>query len=157
MARSTTVPLLHPESFFIGGSWVAPSSDAKIDVIDAGTEEIAFSVAEAQAADMSRAVEAARTAFDEGPWPTLTHAQRAEYIRAFAAALMERNDALGELWPRESGTLHSIAQYSGMMAASGLESYAALADTFPFEEQAQPSGPGFGLLVREPVGVVGVP
>jgi acyl-CoA reductase-like NAD-dependent aldehyde dehydrogenase len=42
-----------------------------------------------------------------------------------------------------------------MMAASGLESYAALADTFPFEEQAQPSGPGFGLLVREPVGVVG--
>ena len=42
-----------------------------------------------------------------------------------------------------------------MMAASGLEIYAALADTFPFEEQAQPSGPGFGLLVREPVGVVG--
>jgi acyl-CoA reductase-like NAD-dependent aldehyde dehydrogenase len=112
-------------------------------------------VAEAQAADMARAVEAARTAFDEGPWPTLTHAERAEYIRAFAAALMERNDALGELWPRESGTLHSIAQYSGMMAASGLEAYAALADTFPFEEQAQPSGPGFGLLVREPVGVVG--
>ena len=28
MARSTTVPVLHPESFFIGGSWVAPSSDA---------------------------------------------------------------------------------------------------------------------------------
>jgi acyl-CoA reductase-like NAD-dependent aldehyde dehydrogenase len=155
MARSTTVPLAHPESFFIGGAWVAPSSDAKIDVIDAGTEEIAFSVAEAQAADMARAVEAARTAFDEGPWPTLTHAQRAEYLRAFATALTERNDALGELWPRESGVLHSIAQYSGMMAASGLESYAALADTFPFEEQAQPSGPGFGLLVREPVGVVG--
>ena len=95
MARSTTIPLTHPDELFIGGSWVAPSSDSKIDVIDAGTEEVAFSVAEAQAADMARAVGAARTAFDEGPWPTLTHAERAEYIRAFAAALMERNDALG--------------------------------------------------------------
>ena len=84
----------------------------------------------------------------------MTHAQHAGYLRALAAALMERNDALAELWPRESGVA-SIAQYSGMMAASGLETYAALADTFAFEEQAQPSGPGFGLLVREPVGVVG--
>ncbi len=155
MARTTTVPLAHPESFFIGGSWVAPSSDSTIDVIDAGTEELAFSIAEAQAADMARAVESARTAFDEGPWPQLTHAERAGYLRALGAALMERNDALAELWPRESGVLASMAQYSGMMAASGLETYAALADTFAFEEQAQPSGPGFGLLVREPVGVVG--
>src|SRR5690348_4164366 len=84
-ARSTTVPLLHPESFFIGGSWVAPTTDSQIDVIDAGTEEVAFSVAEAQAADMARAVEAARTAFDDGPWPTLSHAERAEYLRAFGA------------------------------------------------------------------------
>ena len=44
---------------------------------------------------MARAVEAARTAFDEGPWPQLTHAERAEYLRALGAALMERNDALG--------------------------------------------------------------
>src|SRR3954447_11808531 len=113
MARSTTVPVLHPESFFIGGSWVGPSTGGPVALVDARTEEIAFSVAEAQAADMARAVEAARTAFDDGPWPTLTHAERAEYIRAFGAALMERNDALGELWPRESGTLHSLAQYSG--------------------------------------------
>ena len=41
MARTSTVPLAHPESFFIGGSWVAPSSDSSIDVIDAGTEELA--------------------------------------------------------------------------------------------------------------------
>jgi len=155
MARSTTVPLAHADSFFIGGAWVAPSSDSQITVIDAGTEEVAFSVAEAQAADMARAVEAARTAFDDGPWPQLTHAERAGYLRALSAALMERNDALAELWPRESGVLASVAQFSGMMAASGLEQYAALADTFPFEEEAQPSGPGFGLLVHEPVGVVG--
>jgi acyl-CoA reductase-like NAD-dependent aldehyde dehydrogenase len=43
-----------------------------------------------------------------------------------------------------------------MIASGTLESYAALADTFPFEERAQPTmGGEFGLLVREPVGVVG--
>ena len=52
-----------------------------------------------------------------------------QYLQALGAEVrVERNDALGELWPRESGTLHSIAQFSGMMAASGLESYAALED-----------------------------
>ena len=44
---------------------------------------------------MSRAVAAARQAFDEGPWPRLTHAERAEYLRALAAGLEERNDVLG--------------------------------------------------------------
>jgi acyl-CoA reductase-like NAD-dependent aldehyde dehydrogenase len=43
-----------------------------------------------------------------------------------------------------------------MIGSRALESYAALADTFPFEERCQPtSGGEFGLLVREPVGVVG--
>ena len=73
----TTAPVTHPDRFFIGGEWVAPSSDATIDVIDSGTEELFFRVAEAQADDMSRAVAAARTAFDDGPWPGLTHAERA--------------------------------------------------------------------------------
>ena len=31
---------------------------------------------------MARAVDAARQAFDAGPWPRLTHAERAEYLRA---------------------------------------------------------------------------
>jgi acyl-CoA reductase-like NAD-dependent aldehyde dehydrogenase len=55
-------------------------------VIDSGTEELFFSVAEAQAADIARAVQAARQAFDTGPWPWLTRAERAGYLRAIGAA-----------------------------------------------------------------------
>ncbi len=63
---------------------------------------------------------------------------------------------LGQLWPRESGTLYKVAQFAGRIGSGALESYAALADTFPFEEECPPtSGGEFGLLVREPVGVVG--
>src|SRR5580704_14084425 len=149
--KRTSAPVRNTDRFYIGGEWVKPATDAKIDVIDSGTEELFFSVAEAQADDISRAVAAARHAFDEGPWPTMTHAERAGYLRALGAKLQTLGDDLSQIWPRESGVLFSIAQHSGLMAASTFETYAALADTFPFEEPAQPSGGGFGLLVREPV------
>lgn len=151
----TTAPVLYPDKFFIGGEWVAPSSAATIDVIDSGTEELYFRIAEAQADDMSRAVEAARTAFDEGSWTGLTHVERAQYLRALGDAIMERADAVADAWSRETGTIHKITQYGAMGAKAGFEQYAALADTFAWEEPAKPSMPGWGLIVREPVGTVG--
>ena len=156
MSLSTAIsPLRHADRFFIGGEWVAPSSDATIEVIDSGTEELFFNVAEAQEADMARAVGAARQAFDDGPWPKMTHAERAEYLRALGAGLATRGDEIGQIWPRESGVLHRIAQAVGNGAAGTFDYYAGLADTFEWEREAQPTGPGFGLLVHEPVGVVG--
>jgi acyl-CoA reductase-like NAD-dependent aldehyde dehydrogenase len=52
--------------------------------VDSTTEEAFLQVGEANAADMDQAVGAARRAFDDGPWPRLTHAERAAYLRAFA-------------------------------------------------------------------------
>ncbi|MEP7022713.1 MAG: aldehyde dehydrogenase family protein [Actinomycetota bacterium] len=51
--------------------------------------------------------------------------------------------------------MHKIAAHAGACAARTFDYYAGLADTFLFEELAQPSVGGFGLIVREPVGVVG--
>ena len=148
-------PLLRPDRFYIGGEWAEPSTDSMIDVIDSGTEDLFFRVAEAQAGDISRAVSAARTAFDEGPWPQLSHKERAEYLRAFGPLLQARADTLAQLWPRESGTIHAVAKYAAMGMTKDFDAYAALAETFTFEEPATPSQGGFGLLVREPVGTVG--
>src|ERR1700722_1047288 len=150
-----TAPISHTDRFYIGGQWVTPSSDAKIRVIDSDTEQVYFTVPEAQAADISRAVGAAREAFDSGPWPWLTHEQRAEYLRAIGAELSRRGADLGEIWPRESGVLHAVARYGGIGAEQTFNAFAALASTYPFEEAAEPSAGQFGLLVREPVGVVG--
>jgi len=150
-----TAPIHHADRFYIGGQWVAPSSDAKIRVIDSDTEQVYFTVPEAQAADISRAVGAAREAFDTGQWPWLTHEQRAEYLRAIGAELARRGTDLGEIWPRESGVLAAIARYGGAGAEQTFNGFAALAGTYPFEEPAKPSAGQFGLLVREPVGVVG--
>jgi aldehyde dehydrogenase (NAD+) len=150
-----TAPIRNTDRFYIGGQWVAPSSDSTISVIDSDTEQVYFTVAEAQAADISHAVEAARNAFDNGPWPRMTHQQRAEYLRAIGSELSKRSEDLGQIWPRESGVLHAVAQYGGRGAQATFDAFAGLAATYPWEEPVKPSAGQFGLLVREPVGVVG--
>jgi aldehyde dehydrogenase (NAD+) len=153
---TTAVPIRHDDRFFIGGKWVEPSSSDVIEVIESATEQPYFSVPEAREPDMARAVDAARQAFDHGTWPRMSHAERAEYLRAMGEGLRGKGDEAGQLWPRESGALFAIAQHTAGGMAGVFDYYASLASTFHFEEQAKPTmGGKFGLLVREPVGVVG--
>jgi aldehyde dehydrogenase (NAD+) len=152
---STSV-IQHPEKLFINGTWVDSSSDARIDVIDSNTEGLFLSIAEALPADVEHAIAAARSAFDEGPWPRLGHQQRGDYLRSMAVELRKRSDALSEIWPRESGELFRIACGGGELGAGILERYASLDVDYAWEEPANPTNGGeFGLIVREPVGVVG--
>ena len=150
-----TAPVSNTDRLFIDGEWVTPSTNSMIDVIDSHTENVFFQVADAQAADIDRAVGAAREAFDNGPWPRMTYAQRAEYMRSFADGLEARNDANLEIFPRESGMIKAYAVNDAPDAANRLRLYAGMADTYTFEEPAMPTAGGeFGLLTREPVGVV---
>jgi aldehyde dehydrogenase (NAD+) len=152
---SSPISIKHPDRFFIGGEWVAPSSSSRFDVISPSTEELVMSVAEAQAADADRAVAAAREAFDKGPWPRMSPKERAPYLHALAAVLTARNDELAHIWTSQMGILNIAAKYGTPGAAGFFHYYAALADNFPFIERHEPSfGGGAGLLVREPVGVV---
>ena len=69
-ANEAIVPIRHADRVFIDGQWVEPSSSSTIDVIDSGTDQLYFQVAKAQAADIDRAVTAARRVFTvilEGP------------------------------------------------------------------------------------------
>jgi acyl-CoA reductase-like NAD-dependent aldehyde dehydrogenase len=154
--RQRQARIQHPDRFFIGGEWVEPSSDSTIDVIDSASELPFLTVAAAQAADMDRAITAAKQAFDTGPWPRMTHAERAEYMRAIGAGISEFIAELADMWTRETGVVHSKTHASLPRFIAPFEYYADLADTYAFEEPAQPTEGGeFGLLVREPVGVVG--
>jgi aldehyde dehydrogenase (NAD+) len=150
-----TIHITHLDRLFIGGQWVAPSSDGKIDVVSPVTEEVIFTVAEAREPDMDRAVAAAREAFDKGPWPLMSHAERAEWMRRFSASLATRGSELGHAWTNQMGVLHRISEHVGLGAKDIFDRHADMATTFPFEE-AHPSSSGSGqtVLVREAVGVV---
>ncbi len=156
LVDSTKVPLKHPDQFFLNGAWVAPTSDKKIVVTSSATEETYMEVAEAQLEDVNRAVAAARVAFDHGPWPRMSHQERAGYLRAMAKILAARAGDISLIWPNEMGITHPLASFFASTIAGAFESYASLADSFSFEEQHPTySGAELGLLVREPVGVVG--
>ena len=105
---------------------------------------------------MDRAVDAAREAFDRGPWPRMSHAERAGYLRAIGEGLRGKAAEAGQIWPRESGALFAIAQYIAPRHGRRLRLLRRPRRHVPFEEPAKPTmGGDYGLLVREPVGVVG--
>jgi aldehyde dehydrogenase (NAD+) len=127
ISADASVPIEHTDRIFIGGEWVTPSSGSTITVLDSHTEQAYFTVAEAQPADIDRAVTAARDAFDHGPWPRLTHAQRAAYLRALGEEVVKRSGAIQQMWPREAGVLASIADGAAHEARHTFDYYADLA------------------------------
>ncbi len=156
MPNHSAAPLQHPDKLFIAGEWVAPSTDAKIEVFSPANEELFLQVANAQEADVNRAVAAARDAFDNGPWPRMSYKERAGYMNAIAEELTARSADIATIWPNEMGILHSMASAFAPGAGHFFRYYAGMADSFAFEEEHKTvSGAKTGLLVREPVGVVG--
>jgi betaine-aldehyde dehydrogenase len=156
MVRSAQQIIKHPDRLFIGGKWVKPSTDAVIDVIAPASEELFLRVAEAREADINHAVQAARDAFDNGPWPRMSPAERGDYLRALAKKGAERVEDFAFVWPNEMGIVHSAARAACAEIPNFYNFYAGLAESFKFEERHTPArGGAVGLLVREPVGVVG--
>jgi aldehyde dehydrogenase (NAD+) len=152
---NTPLPIEHPNLFFIGGKWTAPSTDSKFDVINCVTEGVFGTVAEAKEADVNSAVEAARKAFDHGPWPRMSPIERGKYLKAVGLELSKLAEEGALVWTCESGVLHGIAKARMQVLHSTYDYYADLAETFTFQERHTPkAGGNVGLLVREPVGVV---
>jgi len=65
-----------PRKLLIDGAWVNAASGKTFSVYDPSTGEVMVQVAEADAADVDKAVKAARKAFDEGPWPRMSPSER---------------------------------------------------------------------------------
>ena len=140
---------VHRDRLFVGGEWVEPAGDGRIEVIDSTTEQVMGSVPEGTATDIDRAVEAARGAFDA--WAATPVTERSELLRAVSASLAARGEEIAALISREVGMPYGLSQ----MIQAGLPAmtFGSMADLIldvELEEQV-----GNSLVVREPVGVVG--
>ena len=147
--------LMHRGAFWIGGEWVTPAGPERFDVISPSTEAPAGSLPVATTTDIDRAVAAARTAFDQGPWPRCSPAERADVLARAAEILAERVADIAGITVDEMGCAISQAPraQTGMVAPL-FAYYAELLRTFELERVVV-SGDRTGLVTNEPVGVVG--
>jgi aldehyde dehydrogenase (NAD+) len=142
------------DRFYIGGEWVEPAGSELIDVISPHTEEVIGRVPDGTAADMDRAVAAAREAFDNGPWPWMAPEERAAAVGKLADLYAAKLGEFAELITEEMGSPITFSQLAQAPQPQMMLSYfAELGKTFPFEDERQGL---FGPVIvrREPVGVV---
>lgn len=139
---------------FINGRWQKSLGSSKIEVVCPHSEEVIGTVPEAGVADIDAAVNAAREAFDRGPWPRLSTAERASHLRRAAANLRARSAEIGRLLVREGGFPIMTAEPVHVLSSvKFIDYYADLIDQSTLEEE-RIAGVANVLMRREPTGVV---
>lgn len=142
------------DRFFIDGGWVAPLGKAQLDVISPVTEEVFMTFPEASPGDVDRAVQAAREAFDHGPWPRLSPEERGAFLLKVAEALSARQPELAVAWTSQVGAPIGLTRHASGQGARLFEYYGKLIKTYPLVDERQTLQGGLAKVVKEPVGVV---
>jgi betaine-aldehyde dehydrogenase len=139
---------------YINGEFVDSTSTSTVNVIDPSTTEVIGRVPDADAADVDRAVKAARAAFEAGPWKEATAQDRGRVLFEIARIVRERAGELAELETRNTGKPIVEAEFDIADTATCYEYYGGLAtkihgDVIPVPDNAM------SLALREPIGVAG--
>jgi acyl-CoA reductase-like NAD-dependent aldehyde dehydrogenase len=146
---------VHSDELFIGGKWSKASTDRRIEVVSPHTEAPVARVAAAVPEDVDTAVDAARAAFDTGPWPRLEPAERIDAVRRLAKVYGERRSEMAELITSEIGAPISFSQRAQVgLPSMMMTAFCDVAESYPWRE-ARPGLYGSDIqILREPVGVV---
>jgi len=115
------------QQHFIGGQWVAALGGETLPVIDPSSGEVFDQLARGTAADIDRAVAAARAALD-GAWGRLTATERGRILSRMSALILERHEALSQLEARDTGKPLTQARNDITVAARYFEFYGGAAD-----------------------------
>ncbi|MHC4445512.1 MAG: aldehyde dehydrogenase family protein [Planctomycetota bacterium] len=143
-----------PTQMYIDGKWTSSKSSEALPVVNPANGQQLTEVACADTSDVDCAVQAARKAFDQGPWPKMDPLERARYLWRIAEAIRERADDLSMTDTLNIGKpIRDTKGWDTPVSAELFESYAGLADKI--------AGKCFGthpesvtLQIREPIGVV---
>jgi aldehyde dehydrogenase (NAD+) len=147
---------LEPSQLLIDGKWVDGAKT--FDTVNPATGEVLTQIAEGSPADVDRAVDAARRAFEdrEGPWRKMTASERGRMIWKLADLLEKNIDEFAELETLDNGKPIFESRYVDMpMVIDVLRYYAGLA-TKIHGETINTNETAFTYTLREPVGVVGM-
>ena len=153
---TATKTKLSPGRLLIDGQWADASKS--FDTTNPATGEVLTQIAEASAADVDRAVEAARRAFEDrkGPWRKMSASERGRLIWHLADLLEKNIDEFAELETLDNGKPIFESRYVDMpMVIDVLRYYAGWA-TKIHGETVNTVETAFTYTLREPLGVVGL-
>lgn len=146
---------------YIDRAWQDSDGDEFVDVINPATEEVIGRVPQATKSDVTRAIQAARTAFDDGPWPTMTVRERSEVLLRMADIMDRRREEIVQLNMRECGSTRALAD--SIQVGIPMNNFRDMAERamhlFPYEMAMTPTIAeatgqiGQGVIRREPFGV----
>ncbi|MEV1155075.1 aldehyde dehydrogenase [Micromonospora chokoriensis] len=145
------------DQLFIAGSWTTPSSPQLLDIQSPHDRSVIGRAAQAQPADVDRAVAAARVAFDEGPWPHTAPAERIAVIRRLNALREANAEKVAALISAENGSAgwFTLAGQPGLSRQAN--AYLKAAEELGWEEILTPTDPTSSVrsvVRREAIGVV---
>lgn len=147
------IRIAHPDKLYIGGEWVESSGDRVLELVSPDSEAVIARVVEGTEQDMDRAVEAARKAFDQGPWSSMPPAERSALVRRMGAELEKREPELASAWTAQVGGLASFAPIMTGGATATFMAIAGYGDEYQFVEKRQGQQVDTAVIVREPAGV----
>jgi aldehyde dehydrogenase (NAD+) len=147
-----------PGKLFINGEFVDSVSGKTFDTINPATGEVIVAIAEGDAADVDRAVKAARAAFEEGSeWRKMSAQDRQHRLMILADLIRLNMDELSELETLDTGKpIFESSKFDIPQAAECFEYYAGwvtkiTGETIPVSK----GGDAFAYTLREPIGVCG--
>ncbi len=147
--------LKEPKKLYINGQWVNSSANETIESINPANGQVTGSINGATEEDINKAVQAARAAFDNGPWRDVTRKERAKKLRQISALIKEHQAELATLESLDNGKLYTEAYNDDVQEASDLfEYYAGWTDKY-YGESNPVEGDFLSYTTRDPVGVCG--
>ena len=117
--------IAQPGKLLIGNRWVEAASGKTFPVYDPATGEVIAQVAEGGEADIQRAVQAVRKAFESGPWPAMTPSQRGKIIWTIADRLEENLEEFANLESLDNGKPQTVARMADVPLAVDIFRYMA--------------------------------
>jgi phenylacetaldehyde dehydrogenase len=156
--RSVQEFLSQPRKLLIGGAWIEARSGKTFETYNPATGEVLAQVAEGDRADIDQAVAAARKAFETGPWPDTSPAERGHLLWKLSDLIAQHHQELAELETLDNGKPLLFSRIVDVPTAVEVFRYMAgwatkiEGNTIPI---SMPGAKYFAYTLREPVGVVG--
>lgn len=138
---------------YIDGKWVDPVSKKTREIFYPCDGSTVATVAEGGVEDVERAVQAARKAFDEGPWPRTPAAERGRLVEKLADKVEEYREELAQMESLDTGKTVEESRWDMDDIAGIFRYFGQLADKEAGEIIASPIPNTTSRVVREPVGV----